>query len=58
MLLLIYCKEIPCLEVDLVSKDYHSSVFESEASLTEKGKKVNMQIVFSSRSYFMPNKAM
>lgn len=52
MLLLIYCKEIPCLEVDLVSKDYHSSVFESEVSLIEKGKKVNMQIVFLSELFY------
>lgn len=57
MLLLIYCKEISSLEVDLVSKEYHSFASESEVSIIKKDKKISMQIVFFSQSYFMLNKA-
>lgn len=39
--LLIYCKELSCLEVDLISEEYHSSVFESEASIIKRGRKIN-----------------
>lgn len=56
MLLLTDCKEIPSLGVDLIAKEYYSSVFESEA-IIEKGKKINMQTVFFSYSYFMRTKA-
>lgn len=57
MLLLTDCKEIPSLGVDLIAKEYYSSVFESEASIIKKGKKINMQTVFFSYSYFMLTKA-
>jgi len=48
MLLLIYCKEIPSLGVNLISKEYYSSVFESEVSIIKKDKKISMQMMFFS----------
>lgn len=39
--LLIYCKEISCLEVNLISEEDHSFVFESEASIIKRSRKIN-----------------